>query len=330
MKNAGHVLSLHPLSIEDLSIANNPEEMVLIFEQSYNKTGSYMRSSTNTTQELIELKHHKDSKRENLHVIVLVHGYQGTSWDMRMFRNYMSVLFPHFLYFCSSSNEGKTDGCIEEMGDRLAEELSAFLENNFPAEQIERISFVTHSLGGIIARYALMNELLRPYVSKLYTFFSLGSPHCGFIFSSTFLVSTGLWVMKKLYKSKCLQQLSLSDDDDPRKTFIYRLSTLPTLSKFKNIVLVSSPTDKYAPYHSVRMEYHYEAENDRKFGLPYQEMIINLHEQMKEINLIRFDVCFMSNKSSLDTLIGRAAHICFLDRPLYILMFLVVYEHLFR
>jgi hypothetical protein len=329
VKNSGHVLELHPLSIEDLSLANNPNDMILIFEQSYNKNTS---EQVNRSHFLSEEKTENQIQRlsnEKTHVVVLVHGYQGTSWDMRMFRNYMSVLFPNYTYFSSSVNEGQTEGSIEEMGVRLADELSKFFRTtlfNF----VDRISFVVHSLGGLIVRSALGQESMRPYLKNLHTLFSLGSPHCGFIFASTALLSAGVWVLKKIYKSKCLEQLSLSDHSDPRETFIYKLSSSPNILKhFKNIILVSSPTDKYAPYHSVRIDHHPQALNDRKYGLPYQEIVTNLHDQMKDCNLIRFDVCFMTSKSNLDTLIGREAHICFLDRPLYILMFLVVYEHLF-
>ncbi|ETO00033.1 hypothetical protein RFI_37427, partial [Reticulomyxa filosa] len=59
------------------------------------------------------------------HVFVLVHGYQGNSWDMRMFRNHLMVLCPSDLFLMSQANEKEeqTDGDIREMGQRLAQEI---------------------------------------------------------------------------------------------------------------------------------------------------------------------------------------------------------------
>ena len=43
------------------------------------------------------------------HVFVLCHGYQGNSWDMRLFKNHLEVMCPKALYLVSISNEGKTE-----------------------------------------------------------------------------------------------------------------------------------------------------------------------------------------------------------------------------
>ena len=37
-------------------------------------------------------------------------------------------------------------------------------------------------------------------------------------------------------------------------TFMYRLSEAPGLSFFKNVLLVASPQDGYAPFYSARVE----------------------------------------------------------------------------
>jgi hypothetical protein len=53
---------------------------------------------------------------------------------------------------------------------------------------------------------------------------TLSSPHLGQISSSSRLVNAGLWVLKKWRKSLCLQQISMTDSKDLKKTFIYQLS----------------------------------------------------------------------------------------------------------
>jgi hypothetical protein len=41
---------------------------------------------------------------------------------------------------------------------------------------------------------------------------------------------------------------------DPRKSFLYRLSESNSLNGFKNLVLISSSQDEYVPYESARIE----------------------------------------------------------------------------
>jgi alpha-beta hydrolase superfamily lysophospholipase len=58
-----------------------------------------------------------------------------------------------------------------------------------------RVSFVGHSLGGLIIRLALQNEDLTVLKSKLHLFVTLASPHVGNLFSDSQLVSTGEYVV---------------------------------------------------------------------------------------------------------------------------------------
>jgi len=88
-------------------------------------------------------------------------------------------------------------------------------------------SFMGFSLGSVIIRSALTDPALRPYIPYLYTYLSLSGPHCGFLFNPSFVVDSGMWVMKNWKKSKSLQQLSLGDHPDKRDTYIYQLSQQP-------------------------------------------------------------------------------------------------------
>lgn len=69
-----------------------------------------------------------------LHLIILVHGFQGNSMDMRVIRNQLSLVFPEGIYLLSSSNEEHTEGEISALGKRLAEvRLDHGTSNNFCA-----------------------------------------------------------------------------------------------------------------------------------------------------------------------------------------------------
>ncbi len=267
------------------------------------------------------------------HLFVLVHGYQGNSWDMRMFRNHLLVKCPNDLFLMSESNEneGQTEGDITEMGQRLANEIVEFIDLNIIQQRNKlcRLSFITHSLGGIIAREALTNKCLKPYLSQCYTFISLAVCHCGYLFGRSKALQAGFWVMRSWKKSLCLSQLSLTDSENPRKTYMYKLSQKQSLSYFKNVLLVSSPEDRYTPYHSTRIEMHRKTVQDTKWGRIYNEMVRNLLRPLDNVNLTRFDVSFVNRKINLDSMIGRSAHICFLEQPLYIDMLIHVYKKYF-
>lgn len=45
------------------------------------------------------------------HVFVLVHGFQGQAFDMRLVKNNISLLFPRAMYLCSTANEKDTEAC---------------------------------------------------------------------------------------------------------------------------------------------------------------------------------------------------------------------------
>ncbi len=54
-----------------------------------------------------------------------------------------------------------------------------------------RISFIGHSVGGLIIRKCLESELLKPLLCKLHLYISLASPHLGTLYADSQLVSTG-------------------------------------------------------------------------------------------------------------------------------------------
>ncbi len=74
-----------------------------------------------------------------------------------------------------------------------------------------RVSFIGHSLGGLIIRSALQEERLRFLRPRLHTFMSLASPHVGNLYSDSSLVSTGMWALAKFKNYRCLQELILED-----------------------------------------------------------------------------------------------------------------------
>ena len=60
------------------------------------------------------------------------------------------------------------------MGEKLANEVISFINENCPENTLGRLSFVGHSLGGLIIRASLPN--LEKFNDKMYTYVSLSSP----------------------------------------------------------------------------------------------------------------------------------------------------------
>jgi len=112
-------------------------------------------------------------------------------------------MHPDAIFLSSSSNEDQTEGDILEMGERLANEIKQYIQSFCPVSCLARISFIGHSLGGLIIRASLPH--LEEFKDKLYSYMSLSSPHLGYMYNSNKLFDAGMWFLKKWRKSKCLQ-----------------------------------------------------------------------------------------------------------------------------
>ena len=173
------------------------------------------------------------------HLFIMCHGFQGSSFDMRSFKNIISLALPEALFLCSAANEdGLTEGSIFEMGERLANEVIQFIRESCPGANLARLTFIGHSLGGLIIRAALPH--LKMFKDKMHGYLSLCSPHLGYMYKSSKLFNAGMWILKKWKKSTALSQLSMTDQRDLEQTAIYQLSQKEGFSWFKHIVFVSS------------------------------------------------------------------------------------------
>ncbi|XP_010930973.1 uncharacterized protein [Elaeis guineensis] len=261
-----------------------------------------------------------------LKVVVFVHGFQGHHLDLRLVRNQWLLIDPGAECLMSEANEEKTSGDFREMGSRLAEEVTAFIRRKM--DKLSRhggckdikLSFVGHSIGNIIIRTALTESMMAPFLKHLHTYMSVSGPHLGYWYSSNSLFNSGLWLLKKLKGTQCIHQLTFSDDPDLQNTFFYKLCK-KTLDNFKNIILLSSPQDGYVPHHSARIEQCQASSWDHsKKAQVFMEMLNNCLDQIRAPSserraFMRCDVNFdlSTQGRNLNTIIGRAAHIEFLE-----------------
>ncbi|CAI9112471.1 OLC1v1012925C2 [Oldenlandia corymbosa var. corymbosa] len=279
-----------------------------------------------------------------LKIVVFVHGFQGHHLDLRLVRNQWLLIDPKVEFLMSEANEEKTSGDFREMGQRLAQEVVAFVKKKM--DKVSRsgglrsikLSFVGHSIGNIILRTALAESIMEPYLRFLYTYVSVSGPHLGYLYSSNSLFNSGLWLLKKLKGTQCIHQLTFTDDPDIQNTFLYKLCKQKTLENFRNIVLLSSPQDGYVPYHSARIEMCQASSGDNsKKGKAFLEMLNDCLDQIRAPSseprvFMRCDVNFDSSLQgrNLNTIIGRAAHIEFLESDIFARFIMWSFPELFQ
>ncbi|KAK7410414.1 hypothetical protein VNO78_01182 [Psophocarpus tetragonolobus] len=279
-----------------------------------------------------------------LKIVVFVHGFQGHHLDLRLVRNQWLLIDPKVEFLMSEANEDKTFGDFREMGHRLAKEVISFLKSKmdkasrFGSLGDIKLSFVGHSIGNLIIRTAIADPIMEPFLSHLHTYVSVSGPHLGYLYSSNSLFNSGMWFLKKVKGNQCIHQLTFTDDPDFQNTFLYKLSKQKTLEHFRNIILLSSPQDGYVPYHSARIESCQAASRDNsKKGKLFLEMLNTCLDQIRANStqrrvFMRCDVNFDASTQgkNLDSIIGRAAHIEFLDSDIFARFIMWSFPDLFR
>lgn len=251
-----------------------------------------------------------------IHLVVCVHGLQGNQFDLRLYRIFLTLALPQvrFSFLMASSNQGDTFCDFNLMTDRLLEEVLEHVRD-MPTPPT-KVSFIGHSLGGIIVRSLVTRPEFASLHPKLHLFVSICGPHLGTKYQNG-IVSLGMWAVRKWYNSKSLLQLSLKDSPNPCDSFLYQLSEAPSLESFRHIVLLASPQDKYVPYHSAKIA---TLSRDAGFQSSVSLRIMqNILEPLRRarVNLVRISVDH-TIPTSANSVIGRAAHIAMLDNELFI------------
>uniref|UniRef100_A0A1J3GS50 DUF676 domain-containing protein n=1 Tax=Noccaea caerulescens TaxID=107243 RepID=A0A1J3GS50_NOCCA len=93
-------------------------------------------------------------RAEPTHLVVMVNGLIGSAQNWRFAAKQMLKKYPQdLLVHCSKRNHStQTFNGVDVMGERLAQEVRSVIKRH---PSLQKISFVGHSLGGLIARYAI-------------------------------------------------------------------------------------------------------------------------------------------------------------------------------
>ncbi|WJX16498.1 hypothetical protein P8452_06514 [Trifolium repens] len=349
-------------SIQDMQMFGDPLRIpIVIVERVMNaprrtiSENSYLRNvilpnshnfqaGLNSISDTANKESNPQSNARVLKIVVFVHGFQGHHLDLRLIRNQWLLIDPKVEVLMSRANEDKTSGDFREMGQRLAQEVISFVKKKMDKASRSgnlgdiRLSFVGHSIGNLIIRTAIANSMMEPFLRYLHTYVSVSGPHLGYLYSSNSLFNSGLWLLKKLKGTQCIHQLTFTDDPDIQNTFLYKLCKQKTLDHFRHIILLSSPQDGYVPYHSARIESCQAASHDNsKKSRVFLEMLNDCLDQIRANPserrvFMRCDVNFDATAygKNLNSLIGRAAHIEFLESDIFARFIMWSFPELFR
>lgn len=349
-------MRINSRSIQDLHIFGDPSRIpIIIVERVVNAPlrtpsgNSYFRNMDPKGNNGISQEHDPSlstiqQKGRVLKIAVFVHGFQGHHLDLRLVRNQWLLIDPKVEFLMSEVNEDKTSEDFRDMGLRLAQEVITFVKKKMDKASRSgglkdvKLSFVGHSIGNVIIRTALSESIMEPYHRYLHTYVSVSGPHLGYLYSSNSLFNSGLWLLKKLKNTRCIHQLTFTDDIDLENTFFYKLSKQKTLENFKNIILLSSPQDGYVPYHSARIEMCQSSSGDySRKGKVFHDMLNNCLDQIRSPSSeqrmfmrcdVNFDISLQGR--NLNTIIGRAAHIEFLETDIFAKFIMWSFPELFR
>ena len=240
---------------------------------------------------------------------------------MRLLRARALVLFPAAVVFSPKANEGDSGRSLALMGARLAEGVRDFLAAKCPellaakpsvADVGDRLSFVAHSAGALVVRVALTSPLLAPALPRLHAFLTLSSPHLGTAFLDSTVVAGGLWALRRLGASPLIDELALAD---PARA-VEALAAAPAFALFRYVVLVAAVQDAYVPAHTALAAVPSSAEGASAAADAYRAMSAALWRPVlagtrTSVRRLTLDLRF--GATSMNTAIGRAAHVSYLD-----------------
>lgn len=177
-------------------------------------------------------------------------------------------------------------------------------------------------MGTLVIRAALGHPTMASLRHLLWANVSVSGPHAGYLSNSNAAVGAALWLLNRWTSRGALAELALRDAPDWRQSYMFRLadpgpdpSRTPGLGLFKFFVVLASPEDRYVPYFSTRL-----FAPEGSGGDAFRELSCSLMRQIASgtTRVILCDVHFGGGGVSLDRLVGRKAHLDFVETAAYV------------
>ncbi|CAG0914421.1 unnamed protein product [Notodromas monacha] len=313
--------------LQDYSIQSRVDgstgEIPIIFEDKYLPDAVMRITSDEGYQPVKKLKQQlKPVEGSNVHLVVGVHGLNGSCNDLNVVRVFMELLQPHgsdhLDFFIPTRTQTDSNADLESLGLTLALQVKEYVA--LQPEVPKRISFVGHSMGGLIARFAVITEEFQALVPQLHTFLSLCSPHLGATYKGNPVVRFGAMFLPMVNKkSIALMQLTMKDKPDPRQTALYSLAMAGSLGQFKHVLLCGSVGDPLVSPHSALLD-----TRTKMSGLDFGETTVQADMARNELEtiarnpdsiLVRYEIHHAADPWSLKDPLRRSIHLKVLDSP---------------
>lgn len=154
----------------------------------------------------------------------ILHGYGANPIDMKNVQTFISCMYPHVYCLLIHNCYSNSSKSLRFLADSVVAEILADLaELEARGHVIQRISFIAHSIGGLVFRLALNDVRLERYWGYYHFFLSLNVPHLGILFAS-YGTDLGARIMNLWSKSVQLDELLLRDQRDMRETTLYKMA----------------------------------------------------------------------------------------------------------
>lgn len=297
----------------------------------FGNTKSYKKNSRSETHEIFKNEVFKVKKKttseiwstlpqqpeQPAHLVVLTHGlFSNLTADMLYIKDSLEQKAKDNLIVCGyEGNAGQTEKGVEKLGIRVAKYVKDVIKNSIDGgTKIDKISFIGHSLGGLIQTYALKylisTEGIDYFTSRQIrpvNFLCLASPLLGILSEMSILITwvfdlgtlgkTGrdLTLLKRLPSIKYL----CNNQYKARDVFRPVLKSLPSeplpsiLGQFDNLaVYANAVNDGIVPLRTASLLYlDYEAllktesfspkSNEHTTSEDHKSLSSNLNEQLK-------------------------------------------------
>ena len=161
-----------------------------------------------------------------LHIVFILHGFKANPQDMKKVMDLITLTYPHvkcvLLHKCYSNAVQSLSYLAKQVAEEILVNLKS-IEQQSKGQSIQRISFIAHSIGGLVFRLAITESSLSSYQSYFHLFLSLNVPHLGLMFANL-TTEVGARLIQKFTESIQMSELLLRDHKDLRQTTIYKLA----------------------------------------------------------------------------------------------------------
>lgn len=207
-----HLLNFSDRRIEDEKYIHKAAHAPILFEDSYVRGDSEdcFPKKMSQTEAFVEnllkgMVARRNPQNTKCCFAFLCHGFQGSHLDMLKLAHYFKHFNHEVSYIVSRCNEADTTIGIEKLGERLAKEVEAQLKPYIEDGRLGTVSFVGHSLGGLIIRAALPH--LSKYKDHMKTFMTFSSPHLGVSSGDSMLVETGICLLLRFLDPHFMEEI---------------------------------------------------------------------------------------------------------------------------